>query len=72
MAKLVIRVDPAIREVLDGSGLSWCLTKGKRHYQVRLDGKLVGILPYGKVVSADRDLKNMVASIRRTLKEQQV
>jgi len=68
MTKLALKLDPAIREALDDTDLPWHIQKGKRHYQIRLDGKLIGILPYGKITFKSRDVKNVVANIHRTMR----
>lgn len=60
-----------VREALEATGLPWDITKGKRHRQVRLCGRLVGVLPH-KGVNGDADQhaqKNVIGQIRRAAQE---
>jgi hypothetical protein len=66
---------PKIQRVLDevtAAGLQYCIQEGSKHYQIRVAGKLAGILPKGKSLKADTDrraLLNMRAQVRRVIKE---
>lgn len=63
--------DKRIVQALDATGLPWAITKGKRHRQVRLCGRLVGVLPH-KGVNGDADQhaqKNVIGQIRRAAQE---
>jgi len=63
-------LDPVIRAELDATGLPWELVPGKRHVHVRLNDKLVGILPRGKHSAADRrPVLNLRSQIRRAARE---
>lgn len=63
----MIRVPKPIKTALDATGLPWSIESGSRHFHIRLDGRLVGILPQGKPGDG-RGLKNTLAQIRRTMK----
>lgn len=52
-----------VAEALEGSNYS--LTTGSRHIQIRIDDRLVSILPMRGAHSADRATKNVIAAIRR-------
>ncbi len=56
-----------IENDLKSTGLPWEIATGKKHLKVRLDGRMVGILPKcGKDREGDpRALKNVRAQIRR-------
>jgi hypothetical protein len=59
-----------VREALDETGLPWAIVPGKKHHQIRLKGRLVGILPHGPLRAANaRGVKNLVAHIRRAAKD---
>ena len=59
-----------IEQELDATGLPWEITLGRKHYQVRLGGKLVGILPRGPLKESNhRAIKNLRAHIRRASKQ---
>lgn len=65
-----VMLDPIIRAELEATGLPWDLVPGKRHVHVRLNDKLVGILPRGKQPSADRrPMLNLRSQIRRAARE---
>jgi hypothetical protein len=48
---------------LDTSGHSWKIESGKKHWQLRIDDRLVGILPSGANWGG-RALKNTIAQVR--------
>ena len=45
-----IRLPPIIRDELDG--IAWTIEPGRRHWQLRIAGRLVAILPHGTVSEA--------------------
>ncbi len=63
-------MDKRIQDTLNATGLPWTLANGRKHKQIRLSGKLVGILPTGTSSDADkRVVLNVCAQIRRASKE---
>lgn len=62
-----------IESALEASGLPWELAHGKKHIQVRLAGRFVGILPKtGKFSDGDRrPTLNIAAQIKRAAREMQ-
>lgn len=61
-----MRLDPALERALDETGLPWSLEKGKRHWHVRLAGRLAVVLSYGRSHAAyRRNTRNAVSHIRR-------
>lgn len=59
-----------IKIALDATGLPWSLDRGGRHYKIVLNGRLIGIIPYGKGTENDRATRNIIAQIRRTVRQQ--
>lgn len=57
-----------VERLFEGSKVPCSITKGKRHLHVRVDGRLVAILPYGTGNDADRALKNVKAHVRRSIR----
>lgn len=66
-----MKIPREIEVALEGAGLPWELVDGKKHTQVRLSGRFVGILPKnGKFVGNDRRATlNIAAQIKRAAKE---
>lgn len=61
-----MRIDPAVRDALDATGLPWELRRGKRHQKIILDGRFVGILPHDCAPTGhQRALKATLTQIRR-------
>jgi hypothetical protein len=60
-----VRLDPSIRSALEATGKAWEIVEGRKHHQIRLDGRLVGILPKGSGTSDPRAVKNSITQIRR-------
>lgn len=58
----------AVEKALNATGLPWKITTGKKHRQVRLDGKLVGVLPFTSKREDPHAIKNVCAQIRRAAK----
>lgn len=54
-----------IHQALEGTGKPWNVEKGSRHRKIKVAGRLVGILPLGKVANNDRKHRNVLAQIRR-------
>jgi hypothetical protein len=66
------RLPAHITDYLDSTGLPWEATKGARHIHVRIAGRLVSVLPYGKKTRNDdpkgRQYRNTMATIRRIVR----
>lgn len=59
-----------MRTALDATGLPWEVEPGKKHQKIKLGGRLVAILPYGKEQSAyRRALLNSITQVRRMARE---
>lgn len=66
-----MRLRQEIEALLRETGLPWSVELGTRHFKIKLDGQLVGIMPKGAGSSADkRPWFNLRAQIRRAAKEQ--
>ncbi|MDR7061981.1 hypothetical protein J2X38_004066 [Sphingopyxis sp. BE235] len=61
-----VRLPKQVQEALDATGRPYAVEHGRRHRKIKVDGRLVGILPL-KPCHADNDRasKNIVAQIRR-------
>ena len=61
-----MKLPPRVREALEATGKSWEASAGSKHVKLRVEGKLVGILPLnGKYADTGRGTANIVAQIRR-------
>lgn len=64
------QVPHLLLEVLDASGLDWSVEAGGKHYKLKIEGHLVGILPRGKHSSTDkRAVLNTRSQIRAIIKQ---
>ena len=56
---------------LGTSGVPWELERGKKHYKLRVGGRMVGILPLsGKLQTTNKvPLKNTLAQVRRAIRD---
>lgn len=62
------RLPEELRQALASSGLPWRITNGRKHFKVMIGERMVAVLSHGaKGQYAD---KNMMANIRRIIKEQ--
>lgn len=59
------RLDPRIVDALDATGLPWSVELGSKHRHIRLDGRLVGLIPLGRERGYGRGTENTIAQIRR-------
>lgn len=62
-----MKTHPEIVAALEATGKPYEIVKGKRHLKLKLDGKMVGILP-SKGSGCDRDrrsLLNVISQIKR-------
>lgn len=66
------RLPTNLRRVLSASPVPWCIVNGKRHYKLKIGGRLVAILPKSGRLDDfhGRADKNTVANVRRAIKEQ--
>jgi len=52
------------------TGLPWEVETGKKHYKVKLAGRLVAVYPHGKAQERyKRALLNTITQVRRTARE---
>jgi len=69
----VTKLPPEIVKVLDSTGLPWTAELGSRHLKLRLQGRLVGVLPKDggrrTADTAPRAARNIAAQIRRAARE---
>lgn len=65
-----MRLPAELREALDKTGLPWDVEAGKKHYKVKLAGRLVAVYPHGKAQERyRRALLNTITQVRRTAQE---
>ena len=64
----VPRLPDELRQTLESSGLPWRITNGRKHFKVMIGDRMVAVLSHGKRLS--RADPNMMASVRRIIKEQ--
>lgn len=60
-----MKLPAEVREALEAKGRPWLIEEGRRHQKIKIDGRLVGILPKKPVGSGGRAQKNVIAQIRR-------
>lgn len=61
-----MRLPKQVQQALDDTGLPYAVEPGKRHRKIRVEGRLVGILPmHTHDADNGRACKNIVAQIRR-------
>lgn len=60
-----MKVPPEVRSALEAKGQPWSIEEGKRHQKIKINGRLVGILPRKPVDQGGRAQKNVIAQIRR-------
>lgn len=63
-----MRLDPKIETALNETGKEWSITCGKRHYHIKIDNNLIGILPKGSGSPDPRAVKNCISQIRKAAK----
>lgn len=65
-----MKINGAVRDALEATGLPYELVNGSRHIKIVLAGRLAGILPRRDAKDpGSRAMKNTVAQIRRIEKE---
>lgn len=60
---------PYLRDLLEASGLEWTVETGSRHRKVRLQGRLVLVVPLTEKRSSWQQQRNAVAALRRAIRE---
>lgn len=60
-----MRLPEKIEAALNNTGKKWTAENGKRHIKLKLDGKMVGILPKSMRLPEARSLKNTISQINR-------
>jgi hypothetical protein len=55
-----------IERCLKKTGLPWSLVAGKKHWQIVLNGEVVGVLSYG--IQAGMDGRNLMSIIEKKAK----
>lgn len=65
------RLHPELVELLEASGLEWELELGTKHHKLRVQGRLVQVIPRGRTAVQPRCRQhlNCMASVRRALRE---
>ncbi len=66
-----MRLPSELLSELEASGIPWELEKGKKHYKLRVGGRMAGILPLnGRIQTANAGpLKNTIAQVRRVIRD---
>lgn len=59
------QIPKKVRQALEETGKPWVIENGSSHRKIKVEGRLVGILPKGKGRDTDRSEKNIIAQIRR-------
>lgn len=60
-----MKLPRGLKEALDETGVPWTIERGKRHYHIRMDGRLVGVIGLSTSEIASRATKNIIAQARR-------
>lgn len=61
-----MKLPPRIEEALNATGKAWSIEQGKRHHKIKLEGRMVGILPLSGFQTTDmRCIKNTISQIRK-------
>lgn len=64
-----IGLDPRVRELLDASGRPWSVDCGAKHGKLRLEGRLIAIVPRSLRRAEDGPAaQNLLACVRRALR----
>jgi hypothetical protein len=65
-----MKLDRKTKQALEETGLPWSVEDGSKHHKIRLNGKLVGVFPYGKKTEASPCANNnIISNIRRAARE---
>lgn len=60
-----MRVPKQITSELAATRLPYSIVDGRKHKHIYLDGKMIGILPFGSKLHEGRVLQNVIHQIRR-------
>ena len=60
-----MKLPKGVRDVLDATGLPWSVEAGSRHGKIKINGRIVTIVPLNGGNDRDRATKNVIAHIRR-------
>lgn len=61
-----MRLPVPIEQALQSTGMPWEIEQGSRHRKIKVNGRMVGILPNGQLNSLhDRSLKNTISQIKK-------
>lgn len=65
---LKAKLNAQVKTMLETSGLSWDIEGGKKHHQLRINGRLVAVLPQnGKWDRPGRDTQNLMRQVRHMI-----
>ena len=66
------RLPTDLRKTLEAGGVPWRVVNGGRHLHLIVGGRLTGVLPKNRrFESSQRSGRNMLAQVRRLLRESQ-
>lgn len=63
-----VKISPLLQEELDKAN-DWELVRGSAHVKVKINGKLVGIVPPKTNDSSRRAILNVISQVRRERRE---
>lgn len=64
-----MKIPSIIEQTLKETGLPWEIQKGTKHYHIKVNNMLVGILPKGSKEAKPRTIKNCVSQIKKAAKD---
>lgn len=65
-----MKLDPKVKQALNGTGIPWEVETGSKHFKVRLGGRLAGVYPHGKKTEASQHANsNLISNIKRLARE---
>jgi hypothetical protein len=62
------RLPKAVRDELEGSGVSWSLEKAKKHDKLVVGGRVVAVVSRGNHAGTNRREENLLATVRRVIR----
>jgi hypothetical protein len=68
MSQATSYIDPELRRLLDECGLPWTTENGGAHTKLRIQGRLVGVIPRTKNGSR-RKAANLRSAVQRKIRE---
>lgn len=69
MSQRTVKMDPDIRALLVKSGRPWFVDTGGHHFQLRVGGRLVAVIPNDYRKGSKSTRRNALASVRRYLRQ---